>query len=511
VRGPETDQLDSVSIARINVALLGQQPSKWRLANSFLHALNFSSKNVKFYAPLIAGKYGLGLAFTHLLRGLANVAASFAFVGPDFFGDKLPQRTSILFISHLNRPSDYTAPSDQYYANLADQSVAQDLTSAVVMLNKCRARKTAIDVAPSVHVAPRIVCAPYLSPLREIWHFLAALLTGLGASIQSLFLRGMRRRLGVFTGLAQASARTLVGLRFRHQILQIVKQTNAKKIVFTYEGHPWERLVCQAIRAEFPAIELIGYQHSLVLAGPKAMTSKIPVTLTPHKLLVTSEVTAGLLAKDDGTLPKKIISVGSPKFVDSSGRPGANTAKSILIVPEGTPEDTLPMAEFAIALARLLKDKCSPIKVTIRLHPLLSFEWLALHCTAVKTMPDNVVFSARSLAEDAAEAGWILYRGSTAIFTAVAFGGRPLFLEFQDDVTANDPLMNAGSYRRLVRDAEAAMAVMFADVKSQRLDKDGVSRSPEQQDLIDFAAAYFPPLDEKAFLEELRLTNSSND
>lgn len=498
-------------IADINVALLAKSPTKWRIANSFLHVLNFSSKNLKFYAPIMVGHYGIWLALQHVVRGAANVIASFAFIGPSFFGDKLPRTAAVLFISHLNRPADFTAASDQYFGNIADLASVKGMASGVVMLNKCRARKVALDAGPSGHAAPRIVCAAYLSPFQEAVNFLMLLLTGVGAALRAFGQRGLGRRVGVFTGLAQASARALIGLRFRHQILQVVKVIRPKTIIFTYEGHPWERLLCQAIRAKFPEIELIGYQHSIVLSGPKAMTSDMPQDLSPHRLMVTSQITADLLRKDGGVIPKEVISVGSTKYVMPHAEIKPRQVCSMLVVPEGTPEDTLPMVEFAIALGHLLQQNGSPFTITLRLHPLLNFEWLKAQCRAVATMPNNIVFSSRSLAEDAADAAWILYRGSTAIFTAIAFGGRPLFLEFDGDASANDPLASGGAYRLSITSVEEAMDIMLTDMAVRNDSENEVPQSNDQQQMMAFAAAYFPALNEAKFLQELRSSSSSAD
>ena len=504
MRGPETDQLDSKKITAINLQILGHHPSVWRVANSFLHALNFSAKNAKFYAPLLVGKFGMALALAHIWRGFVNVVMSFAFIGPRFFGNKIPPQTDILFITHLNQPASYESETDQYFGHIPDKIALDGLTSAMVMLNQCRARKGAIENVATSRNVPRIICAPYLSPLLEAWHFLGLLFSGIASVGVALLTRGVTRRVGVFAGLVQASARSLVGLRIRHQILNLIEKTNPQKIVFTYEGHPWERLICQLVRARFPTIELIGYQHSVVLNGPKAMSNDVPQILTPHKLLVTSALTADLLRNDGGIIPSKTVPVGSTKFIAPSSQQTRKSPNSLLVVPEGTPEETLPMVEFAIALSHVLQKQGSAITVILRLHPLLNFDWLKSHCGAAMTAPDNVIFSAQSLAEDARDAGWILYRGSTAVFTAVAFGGRPLFLEFDGDAPENDPLAMAGPYRQSVTSIEGALALMVNDQKAWQNHNEGGSFSAEQMELVNFAANYFPPLDEIAFLQELR-------
>lgn len=505
----KNNRIAKEQLPEIGRDLLGENPSRWRLANSFLHVLNLSSKNMKLYAPILAGRSGVGYALLHLAKGIANVAASFAFIGPKFFGDKIPGSSDVLFISHLNNPAAYGAVEDQYYGPMPDVIAAQGSVVSVLMLNQCRARASDLSPISGTTTVHRIICAPYLRPWTEGLNFLCLCIAGIKVvALAARHNSGMVRRLSLFFGLTNASARSLVGARTHIQMEEIIRHLNPKTVIFTYEGHPWERLLCQFVHEEHPEINVIGYQHSVLLNGPAAVLQKFSKSLMPDRILTTGSATARRFANSKSIDADSIIIVGSNKAQQAEADFIRNAEKTILVVPEGTPEETKLMALFAIKLAGELTRSHIETKIALRLHPLLNFDWLKRELPKSISPPANLIFSTASLDDDAMQAGWIIYRGSTTVFSALPHGGRPLYLDIDDNAETNDPLVDFGNYPRSVSSTDDVVMTIRADIS----DKAGISNSGDadeaaQRDLLTKLDNYFSTLDEQIFANSVSIEN----
>lgn len=485
-------------ISSLCIDLLWRHDSPWVVANSFLHMQNFSSKTLDFYAPLLAGGWGLGFALHHLARGVWHLLASIIFVGRSLYGDKIETGIDTLFISHLNRPSDYDS-EDQYYGPMPQLMTDYGKSVAILMLNQCRARPHNLRQAPQNRAIPKVICAPYLTPWTEAFNFLRLAAVGIFMGVRGIWKqRGLGRRLTVFLGLTNASARSLASIRIATQISQTVQRGKPKSIVFTYEGHAWERLLCQFIRTKWPEIQLIGYQHSVVLGGPAAILQKFPKQLTPHKILTTGPLTASRFIESHSIDANAVISVGSNKTQLPVVNAASYQKAMILIVPEGTQKEAKTMAAFGVALANAMKERGMTTMVTLRLHPLQNFQWLKRQLPEVASLPSNLIFSEASLANDSRQASWILYRGSSAVFSAVPEGGRPLYLDSDNNADNNDPLSQSGPFRKFVTSVEDVIGIIERDVR-RLSDADKVA----QRDLLDSVHDYFAPLDEQLFAKVL--------
>jgi len=83
--------------------------------------------------------------------------------------------------------------------------------------------------------------------------------------------------------------------------------------------------------------------------------------------------------------------------------------------------------------------KFKNMKFIWRLHPIITFEFLFRKKLIPNLIPKNIILSNNSLEEDIYKCKWALYRGTTAIFTAVANGVYPIYYNYNDTIST-DPL-----------------------------------------------------------------------
>lgn len=59
-------------------------------------------------------------------------------------------------------------------------------------------------------------------------------------------------------------ASCVTNLRTLDQFSKIIDRYNPKKIIITYEGHSWEKIVIEYVKKNFPQTKIIGFQFSFL-------------------------------------------------------------------------------------------------------------------------------------------------------------------------------------------------------------------------------------------------------
>jgi hypothetical protein len=100
-------------------------------------------------------------------------------------------------------------------------------------------------------------------------------------------------------------------------------------------------------------------------------------------------------------------------------------------------------------------------------------------------LPSNIVWSSGSLEKDATASSWAIYRGSTAIFSAITAGCRPIYLKVNEELSI-DPLYDVREYVISVESYEQfKIALLNSPVNSQRFLEAMLSIvSPFQADVL---------------------------
>lgn len=232
-----------------------------------------------------------------------------------------------------------------------------------------------------------------------------------------------------------------------------IKKLQASIFITLYEGQPWERAARCGAREANPQCMLIGYQHSIVL--PHALTILNPASISnnylyPDLIVCTGNETKNMLATEDNLLNTKLITLGSfkTKRIDTSINEPDNTKKVILVIPEGVPDESILLFDFVMSAADKLKDW----RIIFRTHPILPFEKIRSQLNHDPIIHKNIEISSNSdITDDCVKSSVVIYRGSTAVFTAIKYGIKPVYLDIHEKPKV-DPLWRLKTWKIEVKD-----------------------------------------------------------
>lgn len=305
----------------------------------------------------------------------------------------------------------------------------------------------------------------------------------------------------ITSAIFDSFSRTSVNsLRIHKQVQHLVKEYKPKFLIVTYEGHAWERLAFAAAKSSNPSIKCIGYQHSTVFRLQHSIRKLLASKFNPDIILCSGLVGKNQLNEAFGlnSIPKFVL--GSNRSIDISNN--QNKLESLnhktelynvcLVLPEGDIKECNILFEFSIECANELPD----VKFIWRLHPLVTFNTLVKLNEKLRNLPNNIIFSKNTLADDIAKCNIALYRGTTAIVQAVGNGLKPIYLALHDEMTI-DPLYEINPTANYVYQP--------ADFK-KRLDQ---SVAPEQALRIrEYCVKMFQPISSEILLQQITKQNA---
>ena len=88
------------------------------------------------------------------------------------------------------------------------------------------------------------------------------------------------------------SSSTFLNHSFKKKIKNIIKEVNPQKIIFTYEGYPFERIIISAAREVSSNIKCVGYQHSGIFETQNVVYKSFNQKYDPDYVLCTGKITA---------------------------------------------------------------------------------------------------------------------------------------------------------------------------------------------------------------------------
>jgi hypothetical protein len=259
------------------------------------------------------------------------------------------------------------------------------------------------------------------------------------------------RALTLRASLEAMSGSSRAACRIRDQIGELVRRFQPKLLVTTYEGHAWERLAFDRARTMNPKIRCVGYQHAAMFKLQHALRRSLGTRYDPDGILAS-----GPAAKRQfdcvETLGKTEIQIlGSNRagsrmhLLDAATRQRRKASPVCLVIPEGLELESALLFEFSLKCAQVLKS----VIFLWRLHPAASFSKLAEKHLCFRDLPSNIIISESSLEDDTARASWALYRGTSAIVSAVLGGAAPVYLRVEGEMTI-DPLYELSDARAIV-------------------------------------------------------------
>ncbi len=234
---------------------------------------------------------------------------------------------------------------------------------------------------------------------------------------------------------------SLFNINHSNNILSIIKYYNPNKVIFTYEGLPWEKLLNYKIKEYNNKIQTYGYFFSVVSEFHNSPFIKFNSKYEPDIIL-----SSGFFAKKkflkNGFRKNKIINIGlsKKKKIATKIEKRNLIKKNCLLIPEAFEEEILNLVNFSL---KVLK-KNNKINFVLRLHP--STEPKLLNKIKSYLIDKKIKLSTASLEKDLNKSNIVLYRGSSTVIKAVKENLLPVYVPIKDELSI-DPLFDIRKHK----------------------------------------------------------------
>jgi hypothetical protein len=399
---------------------------------------------------------------TYLARWLASLIRSVRTQGFGIRGslDGL-NAVDVLIVSHLANASHLKGATDFYFDSLPRELSKQGHSLVIALIDHTGNQYPAEWLASSQGDTPyRLALGHSMSILQEMlwasgclkasWQLMKYAKSPCGRALP----RGIVSRAIVETWSGGSRATH----RIASQVRDLTARLRPQLVLTTFEGHAWEACTFAQVRQSSPGTKCLGYQHAPLFRYQHAIMRRLGGDFDPDGVLCSGIAAAKRFHEMRGDRRIHVGVLGSPRagsvatsiHVDE----GAGKMPLCLVLFDGLLDESLLLWRFLEDAA----DRLPEMKFRCRLHPAMPLEAIKRHLSGARTLATNIHVSSGSLDDDARDARWVVYRGTSAVISAVSFGAVPVYLAQAGELT-NDPLYELGSERPIVMTAQD-----FADV-----------------------------------------------
>ena len=446
--------------------LMSPDASLETIAIPWLHVIRPHPSFLKDYKDLFGerGQATLKKRVRYQLGWVRQLWKALRSNGHPWFGPQVFQQSAdILFISHLLNPSQAGINNDPFFGDLPQRLQAKGRNIVVALIDHTGQGRATLSESWHASDIPHVIFPGSLG-LREEWSIYRRLKKEASRLKQSSKIQKteLLRRVFARASMDASAGGARTTLRMYHQVSELVGRVKPKVVVVTYEGHAWERVAFTAARVAHPHVVCAGYQHAAIFRLQHGACRNLRPEFNPDHLFAAGPVSKEQLAASPRLHGIPVTVLGSGRAgVSIDGPVPGDRFRTCLVIPEGIGRECKFLFEFSLDCARVLPN----MNFIWRLHPLLDFQELAAGNKNFRDLPGNILLSERSLNEDVAKAGYALYRGSTAIVSAVCGGARPIYLQCGDEMTI-DPLYQLKSRRTCINSTADFLAVVQSAVSS---------------------------------------------
>lgn len=342
-------------------------------------------------------------------------------------------------------------PKDFYYGDL-QQRLSSEGVRILLLTGKPSemrwedfSKASAFDSAPCQ--LPEMSLVPLDAPVQSVYEQLpvAIRLLGEAASAQDFFERKVLLRAAQD---CMSPAVTSISL-FYWIGREAANIWRPKGMVALYEGYGWEECLWRGAKERHPEIKTAGYQHTILLKHNLALLDPAQedgARVRPELVLCLGPRTEQMLRPSHPH--SDLFPFGTfRKMPDSeAGKEPGPEKKTLLVLPEGYPEEAVLLFNAALKAAQNLQDH----RFILRSHPVLPIEKVLPHLELDPSgMPNVEISSGAPIEEDFARASAVLYRGSSSVLYGILNGLKPVYFSdgrFPDP----DPLFELKEWKERV-------------------------------------------------------------
>ena len=423
----------------------------------------------------------LSIVKTLILSLMAN--------GIPWHGQIHSRKIDILFISHLLSESQAGKSDDFYFGNLPVEYDAHYRPVLIALLNHSKVSGMKLARNWNNKHVSRVIFSRTLKIQDELYNLIRLIRESKSLNKMAKNKKDEYAERILNTASKEACSSESLGLlRLYTQVGNLVKKFNPRVIVITHEGHAWERITFAAARKVSPDIRCVGYQHAAIFKHQHAIRRNLAPQYNPDHIFTSGKIPNVLLEKSSGLAGISKSILGSIRYLKEDDKNNSTTkemANTCLVIAEGITSECNQMLEFSLACAQLLPE----IKFIWRFHPSTTFERLKKGNSKLLLLPNNIILSKNTLEVDILQSDWVLYRGSTAVVSAVVGKCRPVYLSNSDEMTI-DPLYDLNNnWKIVINEVDEFCRI----VNNKDEDTDGTTR--DMMKSIAYCKQYYVPFD----------------
>jgi hypothetical protein len=209
-------------------------------------------------------------------------------------------------------------------------------------------------------------------------------------------------------------------LRLISQIEELIQIVEPKIIIFTYEGHAWERLLVNLCKKKYKWITSIGYQFSPIKNNQIGFFRKLKNDYNPDYLAVSGQKTFNQIINRINFT--KVFKLGSPNFIKKKIK--GKKIIDLLVALDSEPSELFKMTNFCIDFA----NKNNEFNIILRLHPIYSDNLKIIDEILFKIQKiNNLHMSRKSLVKDLQNSKYLLFTDTAISITCLSYNVVPIF------------------------------------------------------------------------------------
>ncbi|AKR43481.1 hypothetical protein [Methylophilus sp. TWE2] len=458
-----------------DVLLTEASHSLCRVSISWLHVIREHPIFLKHYekifdAPIIGTRYqwlGIKRSLVEFVRTLRQLARGVkATLISCFKGRYQPTQADIIIVSHLLNTQQMSIDSDIYFGDLPEILINNGYKVTQILIDQTNHSSNATYQLLQSNVGLKRVVLPNSLGFWAELKMLFGLLRESSMLLPKVRDDSIKSRIRIAAAAEALSSASSNAMRIGLQVSHIAKQSKAKLVMTTFEGHAWERAVFLQTRKHSPATRRAGYQHSTLFRLQHGLKRFVSGACDPDIVFTSGELALQALSISLKGTNQVITNLGSLRAGNRLTLSAEETAAkeqqpSCLVIPEGLDYETAFMFKFSLNCALRLPH----IRFIWRLHPVLPFSSLLKKYTFLAKLPPNIILSSSSLEEDAKQAKWVLYRGSSAVISSVMAGSGPIYVSLSGEMTL-DPLFSEPQHPVIQTEDEFIQLVKETDYPS---------------------------------------------
>jgi len=480
--------------------IINKYPNISRVAMEYLHPRNTHPQSLKIYKHTFKSYNKYYSFFINLIKSLAILILAIYRNEKMYFGDKMPQKIDILFISHLTNIEQLkNSNEDNYFGEIINiLSNGSYLVPFVTLINHTWLTENVVKKIWVKSKFGKIVLSRTNNLFSELKYIVMLLRES--KNIRDIICLKERKRNIINHACCNAlSPSSIMALRTYFQVRKIIKIIKPQYLVTTYEGHSWERLVFHAAKQENINIKCIGFQHSILFPNQYSIFRIIKGYFNPDIILTPGKISYEWFANKNISKFCTIKIIGTPrKLIIKKSLKNNLHQNAILVIPEGIKSETYFLFSAVINIARKLNKR----SFILRVHPLLNIENFQKIFLKKGVLPSNIEWSSHSFEYDLLRSSVAIYRGSSSIISACLNGLYPIYYSKLDDFESIDPLFLINKDERTAFSENDLINKIIAFENINIADKNKIILG-----LKKYCSNYFEPFSYNNFLKILKLDN----